>query len=255
MPAIIAIGAMYGLTGAAAAGAGIATVAAGAKVATDLYSAHKQGAAAEHAADLSARGNADALTFEKQQADLAQANFEATQKANYEQWAAKEQRLSTIGQMAGLPARSVPGYVPTTSANGMTAGAAAQRFLAAVNQSGLDPVAVQGHGQTIADAVNQIDPSLQLSVDPKSDAIVWNGIPIDVTVNSGKGGWSFRPAGPSASAPIGAGGYAPEAPQVQTLGAMSGAAPRLLAAAPATPDLPEYRAGTLGALYSQPRRM
>jgi hypothetical protein len=69
-------------------------------------------------------------------------------------------------------------------------------FMSAMQESGLDPVAVQGHGAVIADAVNKKYPGLGVTVDPKTDAVVWPGIgPLDVTIDSGKGGWSFRPSG------------------------------------------------------------
>lgn len=114
MPAIIAIGAMYGLSGAAAAGAGIATVAAGAKVATDLYSTHKQVQAAEHATDVNAAANDKALAFSKEQAAADQARFEATQRANYDQWAAKQRASNSLRAIAGLGPVDIPAYVPTT---------------------------------------------------------------------------------------------------------------------------------------------
>jgi hypothetical protein len=80
----------------------------------------------------------------------------------------------------------------------------AQMFLSAMQESGLDPVAMQGHGQQIADAVNKKYPGLGVTVDPKTDAIMWPGIgAIDVTIDSGKGGWAFQP---SASENNGGGG-------------------------------------------------
>lgn len=112
MPAVIAIGAMYGLSGAAAAGAGIATAAAGAKVATDLYSAHKQAGAAEHAADLQSQAADKSLAFQEDQAKIDQANAEATRRANYEQWRAGQERLRPLDALVGLPERAIPDYVP-----------------------------------------------------------------------------------------------------------------------------------------------
>ena len=71
---------------------------------------------------------------------------------------------------------------------------ATQIFFAAMQAAGLDPVAVQGHGQQIADAINAYAPGSGVTIDPRTDAVIWPGIgPVDVTIDSGKGGWSFRP--------------------------------------------------------------
>jgi hypothetical protein len=68
-------------------------------------------------------------------------------------------------------------------------------LLSAVNEHGLDPVGVQGHGQQIVDALNDTWPGLNAYVSP-SDAVVWPGFgSLDVTINSGLGGWQFRPDG------------------------------------------------------------
>lgn len=69
--------------------------------------------ATTHGADLAAKANDDALKFQKQQADVDARNQELARKANYDQWAAREARLSSFGQMVGLPSRDIPGYVPS----------------------------------------------------------------------------------------------------------------------------------------------
>lgn len=154
MPAIIAIGAIYGLSGAAAAGAGIATVAAGAQAAASIYGAKKSADAAKeaaatnagaqttaaklstdaanHAADLGSQDNRAALDYTKQQAAQTQANFNATQRANYDQWAARQRAFGSLGDMVGLGPREIPGYVeppnvlqPPPSTQPMGANAAA----------------------------------------------------------------------------------------------------------------------------------
>lgn len=107
----IAIGLAAGTAGAGVASAKIQSNAAGkaAKLATT---------SANYSADVQSKSNADALAFQKQQAaqDLATAN--ATQRANYDQWAARESRLGSLGEMVGLGPRSIPGYVPITGADG-----------------------------------------------------------------------------------------------------------------------------------------
>jgi hypothetical protein len=64
----------------------------------------------------------------------------------------------------------------------------------AVNLCHLDAIAVQRHGQQIVDALNETWPGLDAYVDRKSDAVMWPGFgDVDVTIDSGKGGWAFQP--------------------------------------------------------------
>lgn len=66
-------------------------------------------------------------------------------------------------------------------------------FLSAMNEHRLDPVGVQNHGQEIVDALRDTWPGLDVYLSP-SDAPVWPGFgSLDVTIDSGKGGWQFRP--------------------------------------------------------------
>jgi hypothetical protein len=63
----------------------------------------------------------------------------------------------------------------------------------AMNEHGLTPTGVQGHGQQIVDALNDTFPGLNVYL-ASSDAPMWPGFgSIDVTIDSGNGGWSFRP--------------------------------------------------------------
>lgn len=108
-----------------------------------------------------------------------------------------------MAALLGLPARPAStspsgGYAsrPMDDTRSVDVGNAPSMFYAAMQDAGLNPVAVQGHGQTIVDAINKKYPGLGATVDPRTDAVVWPGIgPLDVTVDSGKGGWSFRPSG------------------------------------------------------------
>lgn len=66
-------------------------------------------------------------------------------------------------------------------------------LVASMNRHGLDPVAVQRHGAVIVDALNRDYPDLHAWVNPSTDAVVWPPLgPIDVTIDSGLGGWSFQ---------------------------------------------------------------
>jgi hypothetical protein len=195
---------------------------------SSIYGAHKAADAAEKAGELQAHAADNQLAFAKAQAAQDQQNWERTQAFNIDQYNQRLDRLSpyigagqaantTLANLIGGPSMvaathvqqphaSLPPQAGSPTAPSGDLHSAASLFLDGVQQAGLDPVAVQGHGQQIADAVNRIHPELKLTVDPRTDAIVWNGMPLDVTVDSGKGGWSFRPsggpsAGTSAAAP------------------------------------------------------
>lgn len=126
-----------GASGAAGAG-GAGTAAAGAAGAManwkdyfdigsnlfgNLWGAHAQSSAANrgadmsaeamrYAADLNARAQADSLRYLQQQGGNAFANAEASRHGNYDQWAARERRLGSIGEMLGYGSREIPAYVP-----------------------------------------------------------------------------------------------------------------------------------------------
>lgn len=110
MPAAIAIPLALG-AGTATAGIVGAKMQSGA--AEDAASLQTQ--AANHAADVQAKSAADALAFQKQQAAQDLANAQAAQQGNYNQWAARQGRLSTLGQMVGLKPFQIPAYVPIQS--------------------------------------------------------------------------------------------------------------------------------------------
>jgi hypothetical protein len=109
---------------------------AGVSAAATAYGAHKASSAADraakqqtssanYAADIQGRGNTDTLNFQKQQAAEDARRFELTQRANYDQWAARENRLGSLSQMMGLGNRGpIPGYVSSgaTGVGGPTSG-------------------------------------------------------------------------------------------------------------------------------------
>lgn len=71
-----------------------------------------QADAARYASDAQAKAAADALAYQKEQARLDAARAEAAQRGNYDQWAAQQRRLSTLGELLGLGARQLPAYTP-----------------------------------------------------------------------------------------------------------------------------------------------
>lgn len=81
---------------------------------------------------------------------------------------------------------------------------AREMLLAAVRENGLNAIDVQRHGDRIVAALKRTYPSLDVYVNPKTDAVVWPGFgSVDVTIDSGKGGWYFRPDGYTAWKPVG----------------------------------------------------
>lgn len=105
-----------------ALGALIAGATAGSSVAAGAIGSHaageaadKQTAAANYAADVQAKSAAEALAFQKQQAAQDLANAQAASRGNYDQWAARQGRLSTLGQMVGMKPFQIPAYVPIQS--------------------------------------------------------------------------------------------------------------------------------------------
>jgi hypothetical protein len=66
----------------------------------------------------------------------------------------------------------------------------------AMDDHGLTPIGVQGHGDVICAALNDTWNGLNTYPHPQTDAVMWPDFgSIDVTVDSGKGGWQFRPDG------------------------------------------------------------
>ncbi|HEV8262937.1 MAG TPA: hypothetical protein VGQ19_19550 [Burkholderiales bacterium] len=86
----------------------------GAKKQSDaaVQAAQIQSEYAYRAAQLQDQAQREALAFQRQQAQNAYANSETARRGNYDQWASRERRLGSIGQLLGYGSREVPGYVP-----------------------------------------------------------------------------------------------------------------------------------------------
>jgi hypothetical protein len=96
-----------------------AIIGAGATVGATAASIHASGKAEKkreqsvnYAADLESQSTREALDFQKAEAAKTRADAEVTRHANYDQWAAQQRRLGTLGQLLGLAAPEIPGYVP-----------------------------------------------------------------------------------------------------------------------------------------------
>lgn len=69
-------------------------------------------------------------------------------------------------------------------------------FMDAMNSAGLNAVDVQGRGFLMVNALKARFPGLDVYVHPASDALMWPGFgSLDVTIDSGLGGFYFRPDG------------------------------------------------------------
>jgi hypothetical protein len=85
----------------------------------------QQLASTKYASDAQSQASANQLAFLRQQATYDAASAEANRSGNYDQWAAKQRQLGTVGQALGLPARDIPAYVPLPAYGGGTTPAAA----------------------------------------------------------------------------------------------------------------------------------
>jgi hypothetical protein len=96
-----------------------AIASAGGSVAAAAIGSHASGKAADkqveattRAAELQKQSNDEALAFQKEEARRAYIAAESDRHANYDQWAAGQRRLSTVGDLLGLGPREIPAYVP-----------------------------------------------------------------------------------------------------------------------------------------------
>lgn len=110
-----------------------------------LFGAHKQSESnteaakvvaesQKYAAELQARGNAEALSFTKGQAQNAFLNSEAARQGNYGMYAAAQRRLGSVGSLIGAGPREIPAYVPGVDPHFDGGGS-----VAAPSSGGIDP--------------------------------------------------------------------------------------------------------------------
>lgn len=78
--------------------------------------------AQKYAADLAANANAQALNFSKANAENAFANSEVARAGNYDQWAAAQRRVGSVGKLLGFGDRAIPDYRPGVDPNYTGAG-------------------------------------------------------------------------------------------------------------------------------------
>lgn len=98
-------------TAAATAAGATASAAIGAHSASNAAKTQMQ--TANYAADQQKKAADDQLAYQRQQAENTYRQQEADRKANYDQWAARQSRLNSIGAALGYGAgTTIPAYVP-----------------------------------------------------------------------------------------------------------------------------------------------
>lgn len=101
----------------------LSAIAAGVGGGAAVYGANKQAGAAQdaarlqtdaanHSADLQSKSTADALAFQKQQAENEWLNSQNTQRANYDQSKARYGSIAGVASQYGLNLGAMPDYAP-----------------------------------------------------------------------------------------------------------------------------------------------
>lgn len=130
MPAVLALPAFWGAVSAGAAVSG-GIIAGKMQSNASRDAANLQVGSINKAAELQKQSSDAALEFQKSQATEDARRFEQTQQANYNQWAAREGRMSDFGQALGLSARHIPQY-QSSMPGGSPSGAADPKVAAFV---------------------------------------------------------------------------------------------------------------------------
>lgn len=110
-----------GAIGAHAAGQAANTAAGAQSAAMD-----KQLQAEREATAATTKATEEQLAYTKGQAALSRQDAETNREGDYEQWAAREGRLSTIGAALGMPERQTPAFRPLGPDSSAGGGAPAQ---------------------------------------------------------------------------------------------------------------------------------
>lgn len=151
MVAMIVVGWLAGSI-AFAAGLGLWGTTEQAHAATNA--AQTQANAATQAAQIQQQTQQQALLYAAQQAQQSLIAQNATQQANYNQWAAQQQRLSQFGQDAwGQPARVIPPYQPIPGSANPIPTSLAQAGLTGATTPAAAAGRVQGNAPTVGTAV------------------------------------------------------------------------------------------------------
>ena len=249
--------------GAATLIAGLAG--SGAAVGTGIYGAKKQAKLAKEAAQLQTqqatsaaesqeRSNREALEYTKQKDEQARIDAQNAERANYAQWLAREQRLSYLGELAGLPARDIPSLPDYLQPGGARPGGMPPAASTGASGAGGEIPATPADLQTAIAQANQLayggrnkhdDPNYWAAMWAKDPSYTWKRL-----LGWQAGGADVATAGPYA----GAGGSRgpnlgtnmPGSPYAMNLGGYLGSmgdltAPNLVYTPPLSQAPPVYR--------------
>lgn len=166
----------------------------GAAAGASIYGAKKAGSAADKSAAAQSAASREALEYTKEKDRVERADALAAERANYEQYMARERRLSpyrsagqgasnTIASMLGLPTAefaepSMPEYLregatPPAGGAAVSAGGSARRVTAGPNQAVPRPSSVDPNSSsyvgTIADLLaspigRRLNPNTRISI-------------------------------------------------------------------------------------------
>lgn len=171
-------------------------VSAAAGGASAIYAAKTGADASDRAVDAQTAATDKTLAFQKDQAAEDKARFDATQRANYDQWVAKQKATNSLRAIAGLPPVDIPAFVPTTGGGAFTATSGPTALASAPKSTavGLVQQAVNKGltGQAAIDYINSVSPNSALVVPAGSATpagkIAW--------YDKGNGAGKFQITGP-----------------------------------------------------------
>lgn len=86
--------------------------------AATIYATKQMADASDRAGKVTEKGTADTIEYTKQKDAQDRETANATAHANYDQWAAREGRLSTLGEMVGVGGRNIPAFAPMPGTGG-----------------------------------------------------------------------------------------------------------------------------------------
>lgn len=147
MPAALAIGTAVGMIGAAKLNSNSAN-----------KSARLQTDAANHGADIQKQSADEALAFQREQAAQDQARWEASQRANYDQYVGKHNAANTLAQGLGFSLGDAVPYPQSQPSGG----------------SGTPSGGVSGAGGTSGGSADALKALLDQGMDPQQAAAQFN---------------------------------------------------------------------------------
>lgn len=171
-------------------------VSAAAGGASAIYAAKTGADASDRAVDAQTAATDKTLAFQKDQAAEDKARFDATQRANYDQWVARQKATNSLRAIAGLPPVDIPAYVPTTGSGAPGAPTSPVSLVSAPKSSTVNLVQQAVNkgltGSAAVDYINSLQPGSAVLVPAGSATpagkIAW--------YDKGNGAGKFQMTGP-----------------------------------------------------------